>query len=71
MGKHAVHARCPKNITELEALFKEERVHTPKTRKQRLLAAYKKCFTSYDVCQRGGHKVLTVFKLCGYKVTVH
>lgn len=38
----AVHARWPRNLTELENFYKEEWVKIPQTRIKRLLADYKK-----------------------------
>jgi len=45
--------RQPGNLTELEDFCKEESVKIPQTRIERLLAAYRKRFTSCDTCQRG------------------
>lgn len=40
--KHAVHARRPKNLSELEEFCKEEWEKIPKARIERLLAGYRK-----------------------------
>uniref|UniRef100_A0A3Q3KMZ5 Tc1-like transposase DDE domain-containing protein n=1 Tax=Monopterus albus TaxID=43700 RepID=A0A3Q3KMZ5_MONAL len=51
--KRAVHARRPKNITELEAFCKEEWEKIPSTRIERLLAGYEKCLQAV-ISARGG-----------------
>ena len=53
--KHPVHARRPKNISELEVL-PEEWEKFPKARIERLLAGYRKCFQAVMVARRGAIK---------------
>lgn len=58
--KRAVRDRQPRNLKELEDFCKEQWAKIPQTRIERLLASYKKAFTSCDTCQRGQYKVLTL-----------
>lgn len=51
--KRAVHARRPKNLTELEAFCKEEWAKIPQTRIERLLAGYRKCLQAVILAKGG------------------